>query len=70
MKMKRFLIVSAVVAGIGYVVCVIWTIYDYVTGGPGRWYYLIPVTMSVISCIFSLYKYLRDEKARNKEVYP
>ncbi len=45
---QTFLIVFGVIAGIVYAVCVIWTIYDSVTGGPGRWYHLIPVTMSVL----------------------
>lgn len=61
---RIFLIVSAVAAGIVYAVCVIWTIYDSVTGGPGRWYHLIPVTMSGLLMADSLYRYFKDEKSK------
>ncbi len=64
MKVKRFLIIGAVIAGIMWAVCVIWTIYDSVYGGPSRWYYLVPVTLSVFMCGFSLYQYFKDEKSK------
>lgn len=64
MKIKRLLIVGAVIAGIAWAVCVIWTIYDSVNGGPAKWYYLVPVTMSAISCVVVLYQYLKDEKSK------
>ena len=64
MKVKRFLIMGAVIAGIMWAVCVIWTIYDSMCGGPNRWYSLIPVTLSVFVCVFNLYQYLKDEKSK------
>lgn len=67
MKKKSFrtlLIVSAVVAGIGYAVCVIWIIYDSVTGGPGRWHYLLAPTMCILLCAFNFYQYLKSEKSK------
>lgn len=64
MKIKRFLIAGTVIGGIMWAVCVIWTIYDSVNGGPSRWYYLVPVTMSAISCVVCLYQYFKDEKSK------
>ena len=67
MKKKTFrilLIVSAAVAGIGYAICVIWAIYNSVTGGPGRWHYLLAPTMCVLVCAFNFYRYFKDEKSR------
>ena len=67
MKVKRFktiLIIGAVIAGIMWAVCAIWTIYDPVCGGPSRWCSLIPVTLSVFVCAFNLYQYFKDEKSK------
>ena len=63
-KKKCLLIVPAVVAGIGYAVCVIWIIHDSVTGGPGRWHYLLAPTMCVLLCALNFYQYLKDEKSK------
>lgn len=57
------MIVSAVIGGILWMVCAIWTIYDSVTGGPGRWYHLLPSTMCVLICAVNIYQYLKDEKS-------
>ncbi len=61
---QTFLIVSAVFAGIVYALCVIWTIYDSVTGGPSRWHDLLVPTMLVLLCAFNFYQYFKDEKNR------
>ncbi len=67
MKKKTFktiLIAGAAAAGIAYAACVIWTIYDSMTGGPSRWYHLIPMTMGVLLMADSVYRYFKDEKSR------
>ncbi len=61
---RTFLIAGAVAGGIVYAVCVIWAIYDSVTGGPSRWHYLLAPTMCVLVCAFNLYQYFKDEKSR------
>ena len=62
--LRIFLTVSAVIAGISYAVCVIWTIYDSVTGGPDRWHDLLVPTMLVPLCAFNFYQYFKDEKSK------
>ncbi len=62
MKKKHILLAAVVILGIVLIAFGAWMIYDSMTGGQGRWFYLMmPVTTYIILCVL-LYRNLKESK--------